>query len=60
MPEDNPKCPSCESRNVAAIAYGFPGPEMIEEAQRDDIVLGGCCFGENDPEWHCNKCEHQW
>jgi len=60
MSKNHPKCPSCNSDNVAAIAFGYPGPEMIEEADRGDIVLGGCCVEEDDPEWHCKDCAHEW
>jgi len=33
---------------------------MIEDLDKGDIVLGGCCVTENDPEWHCKDCEHEW
>jgi hypothetical protein len=33
---------------------------MMEARERGDIVLGGCCVTENDPEWHCNDCDHSW
>jgi len=52
MPKKTPKCPKCQSENVAAIEFGFPSPEMIEGADKGDIVLGGCCVTEDDPEWH--------
>lgn len=54
------KCPSCASGNIAAIVYGYPGPEMFEDKERGDIVLGGCCVTEDDPAWHCRDCEHKW
>ncbi len=60
MDKKHPTCPSCDSKNVAPIAFGYPGPEMMEEAQRGKIVLGGCCVTDDDPEWHCKDCEHQW
>ena len=55
-----PVCLLCESRSVAKIAYGYPGREMLEDLDRGRIVLGGCCVTENDPEWHCKDCEHEW
>lgn len=60
MSRAKPKCPSCNSENVATIAFGYPGPEMITAAERGEIVLGGCCITEDDPEWHCKDCEHEW
>ena len=35
-----PPCPRCGSRNVAAIAYGFPDPIMFDAAARGEIELG--------------------
>jgi hypothetical protein len=60
MTDKRPNCPKCGSTKVAAIAYGYPSPEMIEACDRDEIVLGGCCVTEDDPDWHCNDCEHEW
>lgn len=55
-----PNCPSCGSAKVAKIVYGYPGPDMFEDSDRGDIVLGGCCVTENDSEWHCKDCELEW
>jgi len=60
MTRKKPKCPECDSENVAAIAFGYPSSEMMEQSDRGDIVLGGCCVTEDDPEWHCYDCEHEW
>ena len=60
MPKKKPKCPKCNSDNVVPIAFGYPSPEMMEEAESGEIVLGGCCIEENDPEWHCKDCDHEW
>ena len=60
MAMPKPKCPSCGSDNVAIIAFGYPGPEMTEEAERGDIVLGGCCVADDDPEWRCKECKQEW
>jgi hypothetical protein len=55
-----PRCPSCESEEVAKITHGYPGLEMLEALDRGEIVLGGCCVTEDDPEWHCKDCEYEW
>ena len=60
MSNQTPNCPSCKSDNVAAIAFGYPGPEMSEAASRGEIVLGGCIVNDDDPEWHCKDCKHNW
>ena len=54
------KCPNCDSRNIVPIIYGMPGMEAREEEMRGKVHLGGCCGTENDPDRHCNDCEHQW
>jgi hypothetical protein len=60
MPKAKPKCPKCQSEDVARILFGYPSPEMFEGADRGDIVLGGCCVEVDDPDWHCKDCEHEW
>lgn len=27
------------------IAYGMPGPELFQAAERGEVVLGGCILG---------------
>lgn len=60
MPKKVSTCPKCQSKNIAAIVFGFPSPEMIEGEDKGDIVLGGCCVEVDDPEWRCKDCEHEW
>lgn len=55
-----PACPRCGSADTIPIAYGFPGPEMMEEAERGEIALGGCCIEEYQPEWHCRACRNDF
>ena len=52
------RCPECASLRIAPIAFGLPGPELGEAAQRGELILGGCCcFGdERDPKWGCLDC----
>ena len=56
----NNKCPECSSKNVIPIEYGMPGLEMREEADRGEIVLGGCCIMEDANNRHCKDCSHEW
>lgn len=60
MSRAKPRCPLCNSENVAGILFGYPGPEMSEASERGEIVLGGCCVTEDDPKWHCKDCEREW
>ena len=47
-------CKGCKSvGTIRRILYGFPTEEM---ASNENIVLGGCCVTENDPEYACTVC----
>lgn len=52
-------CPRCGAKKTAKILYGMPSmsPELEEQLNKGDIVLGGCCITECDPVYHCNKCK---
>jgi hypothetical protein len=45
---------------VRPIAYGLPGEELMEEASRERVVLGGCRIIEDDPRLACLDCDHRW
>ena len=54
-------CPICNSENTVRIAYGYPGPEAVEDSNAGKIHLGGCIvdvFNQNNR--HCNDCNHDW
>jgi hypothetical protein len=54
------KCPSCGSKDIIRILYGLrplPDPELMSQGK---IVLGGCCFTDDDPDYRCGECEHSW
>lgn len=55
-----PRCPDCSSDDVARIVYGYPDLKMMDDEQEARIKLGGCCVTEDDPEWHCWKCQRDW
>ena len=58
---DGKKCPEClEEGSIVEIAYGYPGEEMRAKYESGEIKLGGCSISEDNPDWHCNKCEHEW
>lgn len=52
------RCPTCGERLVA-IAYGEPGPEMFEAAERDEIALGGCVVQPDNATHRCPQ-GHEW
>lgn len=49
------KCPHCGSK-VLRIQYGYPGPEMMEAADRGEILLGGCIICPDSPDYACPIC----
>lgn len=49
------KCPHCGSK-VLRIQNGYPGHEMMEAAERGEILLGGCCISEGSPDFACPVC----
>ena len=53
-------CPKCKQKTGVNIGYGYPTPDIIEQVERQEIVLGGCIVGENQPDRHCVSCEHEW
>ena len=43
------------------IVYGFPGGDMIEQAEHGNIKLGGCSITGNDPQFSCQGLMlHYW
>ena len=54
---EKPVCPKCKSKNVIPIMYGLPTGEVAREEKEGKIKLGGCCVGENDPQWYCKECK---
>lgn len=57
---DKSLCPHCGSK-LLKIEYGMPGPEMIEEVEKGEIYLGGCCIYDDEmPEYHCNNCRRSY
>lgn len=50
------RCPLCGSARTTPIVYGLPGDEMLDEAQRGEIILGGCCIVEDQATHECRSC----
>ncbi len=62
MPDEDPtkrgtSCPVCGAAAVP-VAYGYATSEMAQEADRGEVVLGGCVLGlpNGDPAWACLSC----
>jgi hypothetical protein len=49
-------CPVCGAAAVP-VAYGYATSEMADEADRGEVVLGGCVvLPSGDPSWACLSC----
>ena len=55
MTEGHPTCPECGGKFLPII-YGYPGPKMIEAAEKGEVLLGGCVVEEANPNWRCTDC----
>lgn len=53
---DTRKCPECGGELIP-ILWGYPTPEILEQAIHDEIHLGGCVIFPNNPNYHCKDCE---
>jgi hypothetical protein len=54
-----PNCPKCFSSQLTPIAYGMPGPELRDEADRGEVEIGGCVIWDDDQmaRWRCTECK---
>ena len=55
-----PPCPNCGGKNGLPIVYGLPSKDVLERAQRGEVILGGCFVTEEHPQWRCRDCGHEW
>jgi hypothetical protein len=54
-------CPACKQKRGVNISFGYPSFDLIEQVERNEAVLGGCCPpSPGDPERQCLDCGHQW
>lgn len=53
------KCPYCGGK-LLPIAYGMPGEELQEKAEKGEVILGGCCLTGTDPQKQCSECGFQF
>lgn len=52
------KCPSCGEESVVRIVYGLvEDPRALRQELREDVILGGCCVSDHDPQWGCRACD---
>ena len=55
------KCPQCSKKDsIVPIVYGYPSPELLNEADKGKVSLGGCVIRSENPNYNCNDCGNQW
>ena len=55
------KCPKCgSSKGVIRIVNGLPGLDLQKDQREGKILLGGWCIIDDNPDWHCKECTHEW
>lgn len=54
-----PKCPNC-GKKMVKIIYGMPSSDIFEKAEDKEVYLGGCERSDNDPKYHCYKCNRNY
>lgn len=61
-PFDESKPEPCEQcgRPSLPIAYGMPGLELMELAERGAVVLGGCDVEDDQPTHQCAAGHRAW
>lgn len=53
-------CPACGSQEIIPIVYGEPTEKTIQQAERGEIALGGCCQEIVTPNRKCKDCGYMW
>lgn len=51
-------CPTCAATDSIPIMYGKPADELVQQADRGEVILGGCVPHREDR--HCRSCGHEW
>lgn len=54
--QTSPHCPACDSTEIVPVIYGEPPPELVAEAERGEVVLGGCVRRPGQATHACRHC----
>lgn len=54
-----PKCPNCGNK-LAKIIYGMPSSDIMNQVEKGEVFIGGCCVDEANPKYHCNICRRSY
>jgi hypothetical protein len=50
------RCDVCGRSPARPVVYGYPTPAALDEAERGEIVLGGCEIDTDRPRRLCSQC----
>ena len=53
------KCPNCACEKVLEIVYGKPPSDILEAADRGEVILGGCVISKDSPKMQCSFCGYK-
>ena len=53
-------CPKCKSNMIIDIIYGFPSDELINDASKNKVELGGCVIEPNNHKYKCKSCGNEF
>jgi hypothetical protein len=53
-------CPGCGREDSVPLVWGLPGPELMEQAERGLVALGGCLLPGEAPAFSCRACGLPW
>ncbi len=48
-------CPRCGAA-MRPVVYGFPSSELFEDADKGEVILGGCCIPSSPAQSRCTNC----
>ena len=52
-------CPKCNNI-MKQYVYGFPTPDLMDKADKGEIILAGCTADLFEPSHYCQECQEQY
>lgn len=49
-------CPFCGSSGMIPVIYGYAPFDLLVRAERGEVILGGTCIEDGQPQWKCAAC----
>ncbi len=56
MDQTKGKCPFCGSFEIIPVIYGYAPFDLLVLAERGELILGGTCIEDGQPQWKCEIC----